>query len=161
MNDISDSIEREIEARGMNPRPRWHFLLKRSIFWTLAVTSVMSGAVAFSVADYIFFDNEGISIATLLESPFEGVIHSVLFVWLLVLGLFCVTTYIGFRYTRTGYRYHTAGVVASVLAATIGLGLILNQFDFGQGVHYYLLNHTSLYGAFTHSSDDFNNLKGK
>ena len=104
MNDFPESIEKEIEARGVLPRPRWHFLFRRSVMWILAVASVLSGAVAFSVADYVFFDNEGISVATLLQSPLEGVIRSVPFIWLLAFGLFCATTYVGLRHTRTGYR---------------------------------------------------------
>ncbi len=155
MNDFSKSVEKEIEARGTTPRPRWHFLLKRSIFWTLAIGSIVSGAVAFSVADYIFFDNEGLGIATLLESPLEGIIQSVPIIWLLLFVLFCVMTYVGLRNTRAGYRYHTAGVVLLVLFLTVCLGFILNLFDFGQGIHYYLLNHTSFYDALIRSSDDF------
>jgi hypothetical protein len=156
MNTLSEHIEKELEARGSTPRPRWHFLLKRSVVWSLAIASILVGAVAFAVADYVFIDNEGISPASLLESPLEGIIQSIPFVWLFVFGLFCFVTYIGLRHTRTGYRHRTIGIVTCVLVATIGLGLILNVFDFGQGVHYYLLNHTSFYDALIHSSDDLN-----
>lgn len=154
MNDFSDTIDKEIEARGVTPRPRWHFLLKRSVFWSLAVASVLIGAVAFSVADYVFFDNEGLSPSALLDTPLEIIVQGVPFVWLFIFGLFCVVTYFGLRHTRTGYKYRTAGVVIAVLGVTIGFGMFLNQFDFGQGVHYYLLNHTSFYDALVHSSDD-------
>jgi hypothetical protein len=154
MNDFSDSVEKEIEARGMTPRPRWHFLLKRSVFWSLAVASVLIGSIAFSVADYVFFDNEGITPASLLESPLEGIIQSIPFIWLFVFGLFSIVTYIGLRHTRTGYRYRTVGIVVGVLVATIGLGLILNMYDFGQGVHNYLLSHTGFYDALIHSNED-------
>ncbi|CAN5686138.1 hypothetical protein BH11PAT2_BH11PAT2_04040 [soil metagenome] len=154
MNDFSSDIEKEIEARGMTPRPRWHFLLKRSVFWSLAVASILIGAAAFSVADYVFFDNEGISTATLLESPLEWIINSIPFIWVFVYGLFGVVTYIGLRHTRSGYKYRTAGIILGVLVVTIGLGLILNKFDFGQGIHYYLLNHTSFYDALIYSNDD-------
>lgn len=154
MNHFSETIEKEIEARGTAPRPRWHFLLKRSVFWSLAIASVLSGATAFSVADYVFFDNEGLSPSVLLDTPLEVIVQGVPFVWLLVFGLFCLVTYIGFRNTRTGYKYRTVVVVLSVLVATIGLGLILTFFDFGQGVHQYLLSHTSFYDALVHSSDD-------
>ena len=140
----------------MTPRPRWHFLVKRSVFWSLAIASVLIGAMAFSVADYVFFDNEGISTATLLESPLEGVVQSIPFVWLLAFGLFCIATYVGLRHTRTGYKYRTVEVVGTVLVLTIGLGLILNHFDFGQAVHYFLLNHTSFYDAVIHSREDLN-----
>ncbi len=155
MNDFSEKLEKEIETRGLIPRPRWHFLLKRSVFYSFAVASILIGAIAFSVADYVFFDNEGISATVLLESPLEGIIQSIPFIWLFFFFLFCLVTYVGLRHTRTGYKYRTIGIILSVLIVTIGLGLILNVFDFGQGVHYYLLNHTGFYDALIYSNDDF------
>jgi glucan phosphoethanolaminetransferase (alkaline phosphatase superfamily) len=154
MNDLSKQVVEEIEARGMTPRPRWHFLIRRSVFWTLAVVSVLVGAVAFSVADYVFFDNEGVSVAVLLESPLEGIIQTIPFVWLFAFGLFAASAYLSLRHTRSGYRYRTAGVVLTVLVVTVALSIVLNLFDFGQGVHYFLLNHTSFYDALIHSNDD-------
>lgn len=154
MKNFSDRVEKEIEGRGMIPRPRWHFLLKRSVFWSLAISSVCIGAIAFSVADYVFFDNEGLSPSALLDTPLEVIVQGVPFAWLFIFGLFCVVSYVGLRHTRTGYKYRTIGVVLGVLVATVGLGLVLNLFDFGQGVHYYFLNHTSFYDALVHSSDD-------
>ena len=154
MDNFSQGIEEAIEARGVAPRPRWHFLFKRSVFWSLALASIFFGAIAFSVADYIFFDNEGVSSAALLESPLEGIIQSVPVLWLVIFALFAGVTFVGFRNTRSGYQYQTIRVVLGVIGLTIGLGLILNLFDFGQGVHYYLLNHASFYDAMVHSSDD-------
>lgn len=155
MDNFSQSVEEAIEARGVAPRPRWHFLFKRSVFWSLALASIFFGAIAFSIADYIFFDNEGVSSAVLLESPLEGIMQSVPLLWLVVFGLFAGVTFVSFRNTRSGYQHRTTAVVLTVTALTIGLGFILNMFDFGQGVHYYLLNHTSFYDAMVQSSDDF------
>lgn len=155
MNDFSQHIEEAIEARGMTPRPRWHFLFKRSVFWSLALISILLGAIAFSVADYIFFDNEGVSPAVLLESPLEGIVQSVPVLWILIFGLFVGVTFFGFRNTRTGYQYRTFAVAVGVVVLTIVLGLILSLFDFGQGVHYYLLHNTSFYDALIFSNDDF------
>lgn len=154
MDDFSKRVVTEIEARGVLPRSRSHFLIQRSVFWTLAMLSVLVGAVALSVADYVFFDNEGVSAAIILESPVEGFIQTIPFVWLLVFGLFGISAYLSFRHTQTGYRYRALAIVATLVVVTVVLALLLNTFDFGQGVHYYLLNHTSLYDALIHSSDD-------
>ena len=154
MDNFSKQIVTEIEARGVSPLPRWHFLVRRSVFWSLAVLSVLVGAVAFSVADYVFFDNEGISIKVLLESPLEGILQTIPFLWLAVFGLFVVSASLSFRHTRTGYRYRTGVAVLGVVVVAILLGTVLNIFDFGQGVHYFLLNHTTFYDALIRSSDD-------
>lgn len=154
MNDFSDEVVREIESRGVLPRPRWQFLVRRSVFWTLALLSVLLGAAAFAVADYVFFDNEGISAKVLLESPLEQVLQAIPVLWLVAFALFLASAFTSLRYTRTGYRHRTAGAVFGTIAVTICLGLLLNTFDFGQAVHSYLLSHTSFYNALIHSRDD-------
>jgi uncharacterized membrane protein len=154
MDDFSTQIVRELQTRGIVPVPRWHFLLKRSVFWSLAVTSILVGAVAVSVADYVFFDNEGVSTAVLLESPLESIIQLIPFVWIVVFGLFVASAYLSLRHTRTGYRLGTATSIGGVIIVSIILGVALNTVDFGQAVHYYLLHHTTFYDAFINSNDD-------
>ncbi len=153
-NDFSQMVEDAIEKRGTTLRPRWHFLLKRSVFWFLAGASVLMGAASFSVADYVFVDNEGVGSATLLESPLEGIIQSLPILWVVLFALFAASTFLGFRNTRTGYQYRTIATVCGVIVLTICLGLVLNIFDFGQVVHYYLLHNTNFYDALIFSSDD-------
>jgi amino acid transporter len=154
MYNFSEQVVREIEARNVTPVPRWHFLLRRSVFWTLAILSTIIGGIAYSVADYVFFDNEGVSVKTLLESPLEGIIQTIPFVWLSIFGLFAVSAYLSLRKTRSGYRYRTFVAILVVIITAVILGIILNSFDFGQAVHYFLLNHTSFYDAIIHSNDD-------
>lgn len=153
-NQLHQHIIKEIEKRGLVPRPRFHFLLKRSVFWSLAIISIIIGAVSFAVAIYVFFDNEGISTATLLETPLETILQSIPFLWLFVLGLFTTSAYLGLRNTKTGYRYKTVRAVLSVILVSICLGFVLNIFDFGQTVHTYLLNHTVFYDSLIHSRND-------
>ncbi len=154
MDNFSQVIIKEIEARGAVPKPGWHFLLTRSAFWFLAITSVLVGAIAFAVADFVFIDNDGISLATLQETPIQDIAQSIPFIWLLILALFTASAYFGFRHTRTGYRYATTFVVTVAIVASILLGVALNAVDFGQTVHQYLLQHTSFYDALIHSRDD-------
>lgn len=152
-DQLPQHIIEEIEKRGLVPRPRYHFLLKRSVFWSLAIISIIIGAIAFAVAIYVFFDNEGISTTTLLETPLETILQSVPFIWLFVLGLFTTSAYLGLRNTKTGYRYKTVRAVLGVIIASICLGFVLNTFDFGQMVHNYLLHHTGFYDSLINSRD--------
>lgn len=154
MTDFSKQVIEEIQARGVTPTPRWHFLLKRSVFWTLAIVSILVGATAFAIGDYVFFDTEGVSTAALLESPLEGIVNSIPFIWLLVFGLFTASAYLGLRHTRTGYRYRAPAAIAGVLLVSIMLGLVLNLLDFGQAAHDYLMQHTAFYDSLIHSRED-------
>jgi tryptophan-rich sensory protein len=154
MSDLSEHIVKEIETRGAIPKPRWHFLVTRGMFSLLAVLSVIIGGVAFAVASFVFFDNDGASMALLVRSSIFDIAQSIPFIWLCILGLLTASAYFGFRHTRTGYRYATAGVVLGAIAASIALGFALNTVDFGQNVHQYLLQHTSFYDPLIHSRDD-------
>lgn len=154
MSDPSDEIMTELTVRDVHPVPRWHFLLKRSVFWSLAVASVLVGSVAFSIAFYIFFDSEGIPTSTLLNSPFEVVLEGAPLLWLLIFGLFVASAYLSIRHTKHGYRYGTARIVGLLLSITIAMGLILSSIDFGSAVHYYLFSDMSFYEALQRALSD-------
>jgi hypothetical protein len=148
MQDFSQNIITELEARGATPKPRWHFLLMRALFWLLSALSVAVGGIAFSVAWYVFFDNDG------LHVTLQNLLQVIPYVWLVVLGLFILGAYAGFRQTRKGYRYATALLLTLILAASIALGLVLDNYDIGQNVHKYLLAHTGFYDGLIYSSED-------
>lgn len=157
MNDTtSEKIMEEIKKQGIEPRPRWQFLLKRWVFWTFAVLSVVIGGIAFSVATYVFSDNDGMGVFQhpALQDTLQDIAQSIPYIWLFVLGIFTASTYMGFRKTRKGYRYATVTVICTAIVLSIVLGLLLNAFDFGQSVHKYLLTHTNLYDGLIHSKED-------
>ncbi len=148
MEDLSQNILKELESRGTTPKPRWHFLFMRGLFWLLATASVVVGGIAFSVGWYVFFDNDG------LHVTISNVLQVIPYIWIIVLATFIVCAYFGFRQTRKGYRYSASLVVGLLLAASIALGLILDTWDVGQTAHKYLLTHTNFYDALIHSSED-------
>ena len=162
MENFSEHIVKEIAERGATPKPRWHFLLKRSVFWTLAGLSIVIGGVAVSVAIYVFIDND--SLATFQNSApqeaLRNLARSVPYIWLFVLGLFTASAYLGFRHTRKGYRYATVLVVVVAVVLSLVFGLTLDRLDFGQSVHKYLLSHTSIYDILIHSSEDEGDFEG-
>lgn len=155
MNDFPGQVLSEIQARGVTPRSRAYFVIRYILLWLLAIASVVLGAIAFSVADYVYVDNEGIRPNELLSSPFGALFLKLPFIWLGMLTLFAVLAYVGFRNTKTGYRHQPLLTVIAVIAVTIALGLSLNLFDFGQAVHDYFLGHTTFYDALIRSNDDW------
>ena len=103
MNEqLPENIIKTIDERNLVPTARWRFLLTRSVFWILAVLSVVVGGIAFGVADYVFFDNDGISFASLQQSSIQDVAQSIPYVWLVILAILTLTAYYGFRKTRRG-----------------------------------------------------------
>lgn len=162
MENFSEHIVKEIVERGATPKPRWHFLLKRSVFWTLAGFSVVIGGIAVSVASYVFFDNDGLGAFGRLapQDTLRDLARSIPYIWLFVLGLFTASAYLGFRQTRKGYRYATTMVVGAAIGLSLVFGLILDTLDFGQSVHKYLLSNTTVYDLLIHSSEDEGDFEG-
>lgn len=154
MDTLSKDILTQIQKRGITPRPFWYFLVRRSVFWVLAILSVLVGAVALSVAHYVFFDNGGVSPSVLIESPLEGVFQGAPLVWLVLFGLLVASAYLSLRNTRTGYRYQAVSTLAIVTFVTIALAGVLISLDFGHAIYYYLTHSTSFYQAVVESSDD-------
>lgn len=149
MDNFSEDIVKIIEKKGLVPKPQWYFLLLRWVFWLLAVFSILIGAIAFAVAEYVFFDNDGANVASL-----QDIAKNIPYIWLIVLVTFTISSYIWFRQTRKGYKYKTVAIVCGTVVISIILGLILNAFDFGQVAHKYLLSHTDFYDMLIHSSED-------
>ncbi len=162
MENFSEHIVKEIAERGATPKPRWHFLLKRSVFWTLAGLSVAIGGIAVSVAIYVFFDNDGLGTlgSPALQDTLRDFAQSIPYIWLLVLGLFTASAYLGFRQTRKGYRYATAMVVGAAIILSLVFGFLLDTLDFGQTIHKYLLSNTTVYDMLIHSSEDEGDYEG-
>lgn len=129
-------VLKEIEARGAMPKPRWQFLLSRAMVWFLAVTSIVIGSITFAIAEFTFFDNDGI--AKLRGSSIEDIAQSIPFVWLAFMAFFSITAYYSFRRTKHGYRYATVWIVGAVIALSIGLGIALTTMDFGQSVYQFM-----------------------
>lgn len=129
-------VVKAIEARGAVPKPRWLFLFGRGMVWLLAFASIAIGGISFAIAEFVFFDNDGIT--KLQGSSIEDIAQSIPFVWLAFVVFFAVIAYYSFRGTRHGYRYATAWVVTAVIVLSIGLGVALNAVDFGQTVYQFL-----------------------
>ncbi|MBU6214551.1 hypothetical protein KGM48_01780 [Patescibacteria group bacterium] len=144
-------LVKELEARGAVPIARWKFLVSRGMIWFLAVASVVIGGIAFAIAEFVFFDNDGI--AKLQGSSIQDIAQSIPFVWLGITAFFTVVAYCGLRRTRRGYTYATTTLVLVVVLFSISLGIILNHFDFGQRVYRHLPHRVSLQGVFTAPSD--------
>ncbi|MBU6321623.1 MAG: hypothetical protein KGI78_02360 [Patescibacteria group bacterium] len=149
-----EELMQELAARGAVPKPRWQFLLSRSVIWLLALASVVVGGVAFAIAEFVFFDNDGI--AKLQGSSIQDIAQSIPFVWLAITAFFAVVAYYGLRRTRRGYRYATTTLVLIVVVLSLALGVLLNYFDFGQRIYEYVGHQIPLSAVFTGSTDGLN-----
>ncbi len=145
MTDLEKKILETIAARNLVPRPAYVFFAKRSVFWSLALLSIVLGALSvavllFAISDYyatrwLVFDN----------LPLDDVIVSIPAFWLLSMPFFIASAYYGVRRTRRGYRFRPVSIVASCLAASIGLGVLFHVLEAGRIVNDFLAAHIASY----------------
>lgn len=121
------SVFARIEREQISPRPRWHFLAREGVVWTLGVVSVGVGALA--VAGTLFELRNtwwGVYEAT-HESFVDFGIDALPYVWLAVFCIFAYSAHWSLLTTKRGYRYSFVAVVVGSLAVTgaAGTGLFV------------------------------------
>ncbi|MCL5017283.1 MAG: hypothetical protein M1155_01290 [Patescibacteria group bacterium] len=149
---LSNQIVEEIEKQKLTPKPRLHFLLKRSVLWFLAILASAIGAVAFSIIIFIFFDHDAEAAKYLHQSLIQEIMLSIPYIWILVFAAFIWVTKYSVHHTKTGYRYTTAKIIGIVLIINISLGLVLNAFDLGTKINDFLSDTIPYYDSLIYTS---------
>jgi hypothetical protein len=153
-NKLPEKIIEEIRKQGIEPRPRWYFLLKRSVLWSLAGLSIVLGGIAVAVIIFIFIDHDANARAYLNESIFEDLLQTIPYLWLATLLLLVGITQYAVRHTKFGYRYGTKRIIGLVLVCSIALGIALSVFEVGERVQDFLVTRVPYYDELISTSRD-------
>lgn len=154
MTDLEKKILDQIEKRQLAPRPYAYFLARRSVFWTLAIVSILLGAISTDVMIYGVLDYIGPSRPLIEELPFYDWFESLPFVWLVLLVLFVASAFFGLHKTKRGYRYRVSRVLAGAILTSVILGVLFHRFDVGKRIHQYLNANVPAYERFVRSRED-------
>ncbi len=153
-NTLPEKIIEEIKKQGIEPRPRWQFLLKRSVLWSLAVFSTVLGGIAIAIIIFTFIDHDASVRVYLKESVVDDILLSIPYFWLATLAVLTGVTKYAVRHTKFGYRYATARIIATVLIGSTLFGIALNTMDVGESVQDFLVETVPSYDALTYTSKD-------
>lgn len=153
MTNLDRKVLDEIARRGLKPRPYAYFLARRSVFWALAILSILLGAIAtalavFAVQDKIHTGGRGLD-----EMPLDDVLTYLPLVWLIILALFVASAVLSLRHTRRGYRLRSWQVILIALLASLGLGVVLHLGHAGEHVHRWLAHAVPAYDQLTRSRE--------
>ena len=128
---LAQRVFEHIKDEHLTPRPRWEFIFKNYLFWTLGALAVVLGALACSAT---LFEVENVdwrlSVAT-HSSFFSFFLVAVPFVWILTLALFILIGYINIRRTNHGYRYSLTLIAIGAVMTSLTLGVGLYAIGFG------------------------------
>lgn len=153
-NMLPEKIIEEIKNRGIAPKPRWHFLLKRSVLWSLTAISTALGGIAVAVIIFIFIDNDAGARAYLNESIFMDLLETIPYLWFGTLLLIIGITQYAVRHTKFGYRYTTIRIVGVVIVSSVLLGIALNTLEVGERVQDFLALKVPYYKELVSTSKD-------
>ena len=150
MSKLSHDLLREIERRGLKPRPVIYFLARRYVVWALCAAFVLFGALSaafgiFAVTDLIETGGEAFD-----NMPFDdAAMMTPLIALALFLG-FAASATLSFRLTKDGHRAAPLAVIGSALGLSLLLGLALHVYDAGQSLNDWLRRHWPAYQTYTH-----------
>ena len=153
-NTLPEKIMEEIKKQGIEPRPRWHFLLKRSVLWSLAAIATIFGGIAVAVIIFIFIDHDANARAYLNESIFIDLLETIPYLWFGTLLLLIGITQYVIRHTKSGYRYTAARIVGTVVVSSVVIGIVLSALEVGERVQDFFVERAPNYDKITNTSKD-------
>ncbi len=132
MNEqLTDKILHTIKEQHIVPKPRWQFLVQRSLVWTAAGFAALLGSVSFSVMLFEVVNNDWEVLEYLPKPPITHVVTTLPYIWIGVLILFIGLAYYNVRHTRGAYKYHAYWLVAASIVFSMVVGGALYGFGLG------------------------------
>lgn len=120
---IHDDVLQQIASGNVQPRPRWHFVLRNLLLWLSGIILLLVGAASVSVVIFLVQGHAwemrevfGMSGPTFLLQIFP-------FMWLLAYVVFLFTAESFIRKTRGIYRYSPFLLSLVILIVSIFVGL--------------------------------------
>ena len=128
---ISKNVIDKIKREKIKPKSRWSFLAKNYAFWILAMVMILMGAIAFSIIVFVIFDLDWDLYKYNKINPIFFFLRTIPFLWIILFGLFTYLSYLIFRKTKKGYRYHYLyfSLFIALLSLIFGVFLYFSGFN--------------------------------
>src|ERR1035437_9356019 len=95
----------KIKVDHIAPVPRWHFLIKSYVFWTLFVCSIILGSLSFSVIVHIINSGDLDIFNQFHKNLFSSALMMLPYFWFCSVALFALVAYYNWKHTRLGYKF--------------------------------------------------------
>lgn len=128
---IKDQVFDRITSEQITPTPRWRFLYKEYLVWVAWVFSIVLGAFAVAIVEYVLTTANTEFFQITHNSYWNFLLYVLPYLWLVILMVMASLAYFNFRRTKTGYRYSILFVLISSLMASLVGGTLLNMAGFG------------------------------
>lgn len=132
-NNFAEKLIEKIKTEKIEPRPRWHFLLKNYFIWLFGVLSLIFGALGTSVIIYLFKYNN-FDLVVKSDKVLSFLIISIPYFWFFFLLIFIFIIYYNFKHTKKGYRYKPVFIILAAIIFSILLGEIFFLAGLGKKI---------------------------
>jgi len=150
MNDISKKVLNKIKKDQIKPKPKWEFLLKKSVFWGLFGLSIIIGGVAASIIIFMIMTNDWDIPRHLGNSTPAFIFKTLPYFWIIILSAFIGIAYYNFKHTDTGYKYRFSLFVVINILISVIIGFGLFNFGAAKRIDKAFLDHAPLYQELNH-----------
>ncbi|MCK5286000.1 MAG: hypothetical protein KAJ58_02120 [Candidatus Pacebacteria bacterium] len=123
MKNLSQKIIEKIKQEGVEPTPKWEFVLKNSFFWGAFVLAVIIGGLTFSIILHTLLNNDWDLYMQLSGGLTKFIIVTLPYFWLVFLGLFTIIAYINVKNTKKAYKYNLQMIIGGVILISFLLGI--------------------------------------
>ncbi len=123
-NNLAEKVIKTIENKNIKPRPKWEFVLKNYLIWTLAALALIVGSLAFAVIIYLIRNSDWDLYRQISNGWLEFVILTLPYFWLLVFIFLTLLAYYDFKHTKRGYKYRFHLIVMVTLIISLLGGIV-------------------------------------
>ena len=126
---LSQSVLKKIKKEKIKPRPKWHFLIKNSLFWAIFGMAALLGAKAIGIIIFILTEANFLLIWQSRGPHFSILLRIFPFFWIIFLLLFLFLASEGLHHTEKGYKIP----LPKLIGINILISLILGVASYGLG----------------------------
>lgn len=131
-------ILKSIKDRKIKPKSKWLFLLRNYLVWLIFGLAIFVGAIATSVIIFSLTDNDWDLYKILDKSSVSYIIMSLPYIWIVILIIFSLLSYLNYKHTKTGYRIEPIKIISISVLLSVFFGSILFTGGFGEFIDYKL-----------------------
>lgn len=122
-NELSKKIVEKIKQENIQPKPKWHFLLKDWVIWIVGGLAFVGGGIIFAVILYFYTTHDFELYHLMEESSVAIYLKTVPYIWVLLLALFVFLADYQLRHTKDGYKYSLWKLFGVGMGASVVLGI--------------------------------------
>ncbi len=139
MKNLADQIVGSIKEKRVAPIPRWRYVAKKTLFWSLTLILTAFGALSLALAVYLIQTIDWSVYPLLGYSSLHSFAMSAFpYAFVLLLVIFLVLSYYFYRQTPKGHRINLSVLLTLFLFALVSGSVLFHILGVSREAHFWL-----------------------